>query len=296
MSTAQHVPVLLHETIGELKIQPEAWYVDATFGRGGHTKAILDQGAKVVGLDWDSESIEYGTKNFKEAIEKNSLILIHASFANLRKEIQALTNSEKIAIPRGVLFDFGTSSDQLTSEDRGFSFQGDGPLDMRMDTRKQVRALDILAAASERELTEIFKMLGGEERARHIARAIKKSHEPITTTRQLSTLVERVKGGRRGHLHPATKIFQALRIVVNSELDEISEAVPQAYQLLQNGGSIVTIAFHEGEDRIVKSLFKQWEREDKGVCGQKKPIMPSEEELVQNPRARSARLRSFYVS
>lgn len=295
-TNSEHTPVMAAEALDALHAVPGTWVVDATLGFGGHTKALLNKGVNVIGFDWDKESITYNSEKFASEIEQHKVILIHDTFARLEHHVHALTVSEKISSLSGVLFDFGTSSHQLMSESRGFSFQGDGPLDMRMDTRKQVQAKDILAAASERELRDIFQELGGERHARAIAKAVKRSHEPIVTTGQLTALVESVTGRKRGHLHPATKVFQALRIVVNSELEEISQALPQALSCLKHGGSLVTIAFHEGEDRIVKTLFKQWEREGKGTMEPKKPVFPSEAEVQSNPRARSARLRSFYVT
>lgn len=295
-TSTEHTPVLAAEALEALHAAPGSWVADATLGFGGHTQALLKHGVNVIGFDWDKESITHNSEKFRSEIEQKKVILIHDTFARLEHHIRALMVSEQISTLSGVLFDFGTSSHQLMSESRGFSFQGDGPLDMRMDTRKQVQAKDILAAASERELREIFQVLGGERHARAIARAVKRSHEPIVTTGQLVAVVESVTGRKRGHLHPATKVFQALRIVVNSELEEISQALPQALSCLIHGGSIVTIAFHEGEDRIVKTLFKQWEREGRGTMEPKKPIFPTEDEVQSNPRARSARLRSFYVT
>lgn len=290
MKIEKHRPVLLNETINGLDVQTGKWYLDATFGRGGHTAAILANGGNVIAFDWDAEAINYGKTTFAQELQDKRLILIHSSFGKLKEEIQKLENIENIM---GILFDFGTSTEQLTSGERGFSFLEDGDLDMRMDTRLGVTAKDLLAVLPEKQLAGLFFEFGGEHQAKAIARAIKASRTPITTTKQLAELVEGVKHERRGHLHPATKVFQALRIAVNSELDEISAALPQALDVVAPQGIIATIAFHEGEDRIAKDAFRDWAAANKGEQLTKKPITASETELVENTQARSAKLRLF---
>ncbi len=287
----QHLTVLRTEAVAALQIQPERWYLDATFGGGGHTAAILSQGGKVIAFDWDQQAIADGEEKFATAIKAGKLILIRESFSKVDTEITALLEAQKISPIDGALFDFGTSTEQLTSSDRGFSFEGEGKLDMRMDTRLGVTAADILQAIPEAQLARLFFDYGGETESRKIAKAIKNSPEPIITTGQLSRLIEKVKGGRRGKLHPATKVFQALRIAVNSELEEIEAALPQTLKLLPSKGRIVTIAFHEGEDRLAKRAFKQWEQDNLGQM--LKLITPSTEEVAQNPRSRSAKMRIF---
>lgn len=282
---------MLTEAVAALNIQPHHWYVDATFGRGGHTQAIIKAGGKVIAFDWDSEAIAFGQMRFVRELEEQNLLLIHASFDQLSTELSKLSQSQQH--PAGILFDFGTSTEQLTSADRGFSVHDNGPLDMRMDTRLGVQAKDILAAVPEAQLAQLFIEYGGEEEARKIAKAIKHSREPITTSQQLSELVAKTKRKLSGHLHPATKVFQALRIAVNSELTAIEQALPQALAVLANNGRIVTIAFHDGEDRIAKQAFKAWEAAGTGKQITHKPETPSSEELAHNPRARSAKLRIF---
>lgn len=288
MLNNEHTPVLLTESIEALNIQPGAWYVDGTFGRGGHTKAIIAKGGSVLAFDWDAEAIAAGQLRCTSEIAEGTLILIHEPFSKLHSVVQTYNK-----LIMGILFDFGTSSEQLTSSERGFSVLGTGDLDMRMDTRLGVKAKDLLAVLPEKQLAQLFREFGGEQEANSIARAIKHSPVPITTAAELSALVGKVKRFRGGHLHPATKVFQALRIAVNSELDEITEALKAAKATIAPGGRIVTIAFHEGEDRIAKDMFRDWEAQSFGKQITKKPISPSEVEKTENPRSRSAKLRVF---
>lgn len=286
-----HIPVMTAETLTGLQIKPDQWYADATFGRGGHTRLMLSEQAKVIAFDWDEAAIEYGREAFAQELADNRLLLVRESFSNLERIVKDLQKQGLVEELAGALFDFGTSTNQLMSSERGFSFEGDGPLDMRMDERLGVKASDILQAVPAQQLADMFFRYGGETHSRQIAQAIKKSKEPITTVQQLSTLIEKVKGGRRSRLHPATKVFQALRVVVNSELEEIESALPQALNLLKPGGRLVAIAFHEGEDRIAKTLFKNWDAAGKGTAFDL--ITPSNEEVKDNPRSRSAKLRIF---
>ena len=284
MTDTQHIPVPLVEALEALAVKPNHWYIDATFGRGGHTKAILHRGGRVVAFDWDPEAIAHGQETFTEELAAKKLHLIAESFAQIAQKTPVSPIS-------GILFDFGTSTEQLTSETRGFSFEGDGPLDMRMNPKLGVTAADLLAVVPEKQLADLFRDFGGEKQANSIAKAIKRSPEPIRTTKQLRELVESVSRKRSSRLHPATKVFQALRIAVNSELDQIEQALPQAFELLEPGGKMVTIAFHEGEDRLAKHFMQQLAKENKAVV--KNLITASAEELHRNPRARSAKLREL---
>jgi 16S rRNA (cytosine1402-N4)-methyltransferase len=283
-----HIPVLLAETIHALNIQPNKLYVDGTFGRGGHTAEILKQGGKVIAFDVDQEAITFGQEKFAQEIQAGQLRLVRENFDRL----QQILGETQVT---GILFDFGTSSDQLKGQNRGFSFEGDAELDMRMDDRLGVKAKDLLAILPEKQLAQLFIELGGEHEARAIAKAIahQRQAKPIQTTQELANLISKVKRERTSHLHPATKVFQALRIAVNSELDAIHSALPQALRVLEANGRIVTISFHEGEDRIVKQQFKEWEKDGQGVNVTKDIITAGEEELQRNPRARSAKLRIF---
>lgn len=292
MTTALHQPVMVEEALTSLEVKSGEWYLDGTFGRGGHTRQILKRGGNVIALDHDQTAIEYGQEQFKQEITKGQLILIRENFNKLK---QVLTQHAVEKPISGMLFDFGTSVDQLKDEQRGFSFESDSELDMRMDERLGVKAKDLLALLNQKQLEDLFRNEGGEEESRSIATAIVKQRqsEQITTTFELRELIERVKKRRVGHLNPATKVFQALRIAVNSEMENIQELLPQAFELLEPHGRLVTISFHEGEDRIVKTVFKKWEEKQKGHSVYKKPLQPTEEEMKQNPRARSAKLRAF---
>ncbi len=298
-SKALHQPVMLTEAIDHLNVQSDAWYVDATFGRGGHTQAILDKQAKVIALDVDREAIAYGQEQFETEIESKRLILIKANFAQLEETINGLREKHShLTAINGVLFDFGTSLDQVRASHRGFSFeQPQAPLDMRMDEKLGVTAADLLNILSVKQLTQLFREYGGEHQAKKIAQAIdryrgKERENPIKTAGELVKIVKQVKS-RRSHLHPATKVFQALRIAVNDELGSIEAALPQALEITAPEGRIVTISFHAGEDRLAKHTFKDWQQQEKGEILTSKPLTPAEEEVKRNPSARSAKLRAF---
>lgn len=297
--TITHVPVMLEEAVTGLNVRPQHWYVDATFGRGGHTRAILDRGGKVVGFDFDQETIDRARRRFSEELELNTLVLVRENFDTLTETLARLTREEAVETPVwGVLFDFGTSTDQLMAPDRGLSFESaEATLDMRLDTRLGVKAVDLLKILPAKQLTSLFQELGGEEYAKRIAGAIIKTREKnptqLETVGGLVSLIMAHKPRRAGHLHPATKIFQALRIAVNDELDNLQRALPQALSVLAPAGRLVTIAFHEGEDRPVKQAFTQWEEQGLGRRITKKALKPTEAERTANPRSRSAKLRVF---
>jgi 16S rRNA (cytosine1402-N4)-methyltransferase len=292
-----HQAVLLTEAVAGLNVHPDEWYLDGTFGRGGHTREILNQGGNVLALDFDQEAIEAGQQAFSKEISDKRLILVRENFAKLYKVVTQAQEEGQIGPLMGVLFDFGTSADQLTNEERGFSFNGgEGVLDMRMDNRLGVTARDLLGVLPAKQLAELFVEYGGERFARPIANAIvayRQEHGPISTTGQLVTLIMQNKKGPRGHLHPATQVFQALRIAVNDELTNIKQGLEEALRVVRPGGRVVTIAFHEGEDRIAKHFLLDWDRKQLGTVMTKKPIEPSAAELEENPRARSAKLRIF---
>ncbi len=301
MSTKQalHQPVMKQEVIELLQVQPEKWYIDATFGRGGHTQEILEHQGKVLAIDQDKEAIEFAQRKFADFIERGQLVLAHQNFAQLNQALSLLPAGQAETAPiTGIIFDFGTSQDQIRAPSRGFSFdQPDDPLDMRMNQDLGVTAADLLMVLSKKQLSQLFREYGGETHSNQIAAAIdryrgKDHSRQVNTVGELLGIIDQVKE-RRSHLHPATKIFQALRIAVNSELDAIKEALPQALKVLEPQGRIVTIAFHQGEDVIVKHLFKEWEEKKLGKNIYKKPVQPSAEEKTNNPSARSAKLRAF---
>lgn len=288
-----HQSVLKSEAVTALEVQSGSWYIDATFGRGGHTRQILAAGGRVLALDCDQAAITYGQDQFADQVAQQQLILVHQNFDQLTSSWRHHQVSPATTVA-GVLFDFGVSSPQLDTAERGFSFRQDGPLDMRMDQRLGVQAKDLLMVLSEKQLAELFWQAGGELHSRKIAKMIvqQRQRRPFTRTLELAAAIAKISP-RSGHLHPATKVFQALRIAVNSELDSIHQALPQAYQLLALNGRLVTISFHEGEDRIVKQAFRDWVNQGKGQLIERKALTPSVQELTHNPRARSAKLRIF---
>lgn len=290
-----HQPVLLKEAIDLLDPQQGLWYLDGTFGRGGHTAEIMARGANVVALDYDEQAIAAGKLRFEQEITGGRLLLVRENFAGFVAVWPKLPpQAKKLS---GALFDFGTSIEQLRYDQRGLSFSNpDAPLDMRLDDRLGVTAADLLMVLSEKQLAQLFFEAGGEMRAKAIARAIvqlRKRGTKLETTGDLIQVILKTSPHRQGHLHPATKVFQALRIAVNDELSNISDGLPLIFAELQPGSRLVTIAFHEGEDRIVKQLFKQWEISGSGNLITKKPITPSEQEINNNSRSRSAKLRAL---
>ena len=288
-----HSTVLLNEGIDALEIQ-DAWYLDCTLGDGGHSLEIIKKGGKVIGVDQDPQALERVRKRFEqEGIDKSKFKLILGNFRDLENLIkQRDTDEFKV---NGVIFDLGVSSLQLESSERGFSFMKDGPLDMRMDPTLGVRALDLINTGGRKELYELFKNLGEEKYSWTLANSIVSARQvmPITTTRQLVAVIEQSARGRRGEIHPATRVFQALRIAVNDELGAIEEGLDQVVKLVEKNGRIIVISFHSLEDRIVKNKFKSWEKEGLGQILTKKPQMASESELNANPKSRSAKMRIF---
>jgi 16S rRNA (cytosine1402-N4)-methyltransferase len=288
-----HQPVLLREAIAFLEPAEDKTILDATFGRGGHSAHLLAAGASVIALDVDAAAIEHGLEEFAEEIESGQLTLVRSNFDRLTK-IVAEHAPDKLD---GVLFDFGTSMDQLKNPQRGFSFEREAFLDMRMDERLGVTAFDLLNALSEKQLQRIFSEYGGEEESRTVAKAIgrhKDKHgQPPKLTTELAELISRAKRHHPDRIHPATKVFQALRIAVNTELDSIEAALPQAKASLKPGGVLVTIAFHEGEDRPAKHLMRDWEQAGDGETLTDGVVTATEEELHYNPAARSAKLRAW---
>lgn len=282
-----HQSVLLKEAIGALNIKKGEWFLDCTLGDGGHSKEILKEGGKVVGIDVDPQALKRAESRLEGAV------LIQGNFRDIKNLLlQTELKSQRFA---GVIFDLGVSSLQLETPERGFSFAKLGPLDMRMDPNLQVRALDLVNALSRKELYELFYRLGEEKHSRYLADAVVRAREikPFETTAQLAEVAVRVIGRSKDKIHPATRVFQALRIVVNDELAAIEEGLDQVKDLIEKNGRIVVISFHSLEDRIVKNTFKKWQFEEVGEIITKKPIEPSEEEIRKNPRSRSAKMRVF---
>lgn len=304
MNGFQHLTVLCEETVDAVLGDRQGCYVDATFGRGGHTRRLLAElgpKARVIGFDKDPQAIAAG-----EALAGADarFSIVHDSFATLAAQIEARGLTGRIT---GILADLGVSSPQLDDAERGFSFMNDGPLDMRMDPTRGRSAADWLAAIAEEELADVFKTYGEERFARRIARALvaARVREPITRTKQLADLIAAAHPAWEKHKHPATRCFQAIRIVVNRELGDLEDFLRQSLAVLAPGGKLAVISFHSLEDRIVKQFIQREAKGDDFPPGlpvtwqQLKPqlkklgkaIEPSDVEVSGNPRARSARLR-----
>lgn len=283
-----HIPILTEEILSLLKPIDGKTIIDATLGGGGHTKAIIEKGAKVIGIDQDPEAITYTGSRMD--IDQSKLTLIEGNFGNL-KNLMAQNAIESVD---GILFDLGVSSHQIDSVERGFSFQNSAPLDMRMAPHLTVTAKDLINGLGKNELYELFTKYAQEQLARPIAQAIVSARriKIIETTTELAQIVEKVYGRRKSHLHPATKVFQALRIAINDELNTLKSVLPQACRLLNKDGMLVIISFHEGEDRIAKRFTKSLD-EKKWEILTPKPIIPSNQEKSENPRSRSAKLRAI---
>jgi 16S rRNA (cytosine1402-N4)-methyltransferase len=278
-----HYPVLLAETLEYLAVKPDGRYLDCTAGLGGHTKAIaglLTAGGRLCSNDRDAESLEMAKGNASE-------------FAD-RIDFQCGQFSElSLAELDGLVADLGVSRFQLTGPQRGFSFQSEGPLDMRMDQSRGMTAADLVNHSAEKAIADWIFQFGEERRARKIARAIVRAR-PIRSTLHLAGVVERAVP-RTGPIHPATRTFQALRIVVNREMEEIDSLLEAAPRMVRPGGRIVIISFHSLEDRKVKESFRELARSGRGAILTKKPIVPSEREVRENPASRSAKLRALEI-
>ena len=311
---SQHIPVMVDEVLRYLQPRSGRYYIDATLGGGGHTAAILEHSAphgRVLGLDADPQALERARVRLGDAIEAGRLVLVHSNFAELERVIDEL----HVPPAQGILLDLGFSSDQMADPQRGFSFSAEGPLDMRLDPTLPVSAADIVNTAAEEELAEIFWKYGEERRSRQIARRIvqKRARQPLTHTTQLATLVAAGVPYRAGAIHPATRVFQALRIAVNHELERLEAVLPQLLDTLSTpqddeaGGRMVIISFHSLEDRIVKEFMRREARDcicpphtPVCICGHKArirlltrgPVTADEQEVILNPRARSAKLRA----
>jgi len=286
----RHVPVLLGETIDSLKLKPGNIVVDCTLGDGGHSEEIIKKiqpNGVLVGIDADIESLERAKDFLTDyKIEK---IFINDNFSNL-DEILKNNNLEKVD---GILMDFGWSTPQFADRNRGFSFQTDEELDMRYDSQNQeLTAKDIINKYSEDDLAEIFRKYGDEKNSKKIAKVIveKRKAKEISKTSELVEIILTINKKGKEKIHPATRVFQALRIEINNELGVIKEVLPKAVDALNSNGRLAVITFHSLEDAIVKHYFKSQSHKTINIIN-KKPITCSQEELKNNPRARSAKLR-----
>ncbi len=292
-SELYHKAVMIKEVIQYLQIKPHGIYVDATFGGGGHTQAILEQNntCTVIALDWDIVALE---KN-GELLKKKFQDRIHLVWGNFARIDALVKKKSGITEVDGILVDFGTSQYQIHQRS-GFSFAQDTFLDMRMSSSHlQETAADVINRHSEKELADIFWSLGEEYQARKIAREIVRVRfkKKITTTRQLVQIIEKILFRGKRKIHPATKVFQALRIYVNKELENIQSFLPAAVRLLKPRGRLVCISFHSLEDRIVKYFFREQSQDQNSLLQvvTKRVIRASPEEIRENPSSRSARLR-----
>lgn len=349
----QHVPVMLEEVLKYLQPRSGGHYIDGTLGGGGHTEAILERSApdgRVLGIDTDVQALARVRERLSDLVNNGRLVLVHGNFA----ELSRIVHEAGFASVNGVLLDLGFSSDQVEDPQRGFSFSADGPLDMRLDQSQTETAADIVNNASEQELADIFWRYGEETRSRQVARRIvrERARGPITRTGQLAAIAAAGVPYKGGAIHPATRVFQALRIAVNHELDRLETVLPQIVDVLSannvvapskgvrslsanivvgpahpgddeafegarsenvirgGAGRMVVIAFHSLEDRLVKEYMR---REAKDcicpphvpvcVCGHKarlriltpKPVTATSQEVMANPRARSAKLRAAEI-
>lgn len=302
----EHLPVMFAEALQQLAIKKDGIYLDCTFGRGGHSQGILNllgESGRLLALDrdWAACDSDYA----RELLKDERFTLKHSRFS----ELQSIAEHEGLAgNVDGILIDLGVSSPQLDDAERGFSFLRDGPLDMRMDATTGVSAASWLASVDEKELVRVLFDYGEERFARRIARAVidKRAQSPITTTKQLAGLIEDAVPVREKHKHPATRSFQAIRIEINKELDELKNVLAQSVQILKPGGRLVVISFHSLEDRIVKRFFRaeSGAKYDPGKLPIKevdiargalktigKAIKAGADEIAQNARARSAVMR-----
>jgi 16S rRNA (cytosine1402-N4)-methyltransferase len=296
---AGHVPVLLKEAIDFLAVRRGGTYIDATVGLGGHSLEIarrLGAPGHLIGFDKDPKALEIAkgvvgrtSHAAREAAEGGPKIeLIHGSFAVLADDVRRTTHDGV----DGILADLGVSSLQFSDPTRGFSFQAEGPLDMRMNPMSEPTAEQVVNQFDERELADLIYEFGEERRSRRIARAIVRSR-PILTTAELAAVISAAaRSMKHERIHPATRTFQALRIFVNRELDDLRKLMQAAPQLLKTGGRLVVISFHSLEDRIVKDAMRDGAKLGQYKLLTKKPVTPSEEEIASNPRARSAKLRA----
>lgn len=304
--TGCHTPVMVEAVLTWLAVRPGGVYVDGTVGGGGHASAILAalQGrGRLIGMDKDRAAIARSAERL--AAWRDQVVLVHGNYADMRR----ILSEQGVNEVDGVLLDLGLSSDQLADPSRGFSFSSSGPLDMRMDTSQPMTAADMLASLSEDELADVLRRYGDEPDARRIAHSIVKERNRrlITRTEQVVEIIARAKRRRSRSLHPATQTFQALRIAVNRELENLEKGLEAGLSVLRSGGRMVVISFHSLEDRIVKQTFLahagKWESLPQGGrirqgrdpavrLLMRKPVRPTADEVVRNPRARSALLRA----
>lgn len=293
MMNYYHKSVLLEESIEALNVESGNKYIDATFGGGGHASLILKNGGFVLGIDQDQDAITAASEKYADEIKKVILTLARGNFRRIDEFAKSFGKVN------GIIFDLGLSSHQIDNPSRGFSYIKSGPLDMRMDQGLGVKASDLVNALGKQELVELFRNYGEETNANKIADMIIKRRKitPFQTTDDLTLTLATVYGFRTindfARATAGKRVFQALRIAINDEIGSIEESLPKALSLLESGGRIVVITFHSLEDRIVKKMFLMFEDKGYGRVITKKPILPTEEEIIENGRSKSAKLRIF---
>ena len=294
MHSKNHYPVMLNEVMemfAQANLKKPENYLDGTFGRGGHAEAVAEKfpDLDIYALDKDKEAVDYAGKQWEQKSKGKKFFIEQASFASLDSVIEKSNWPQKYDM---ILLDLGVSSPQLDQGSRGFSFYHQGPLDMRMDQRSPLTAEEIINYWSEEQLVDIFKDYGEVFKPYNVVKSIMRERKKstISSTQDLSSLIERSVGWRKKGKHPATQYFMALRLVVNRELEDLKEGLQTLMKRLVPGGRLVVITFHSLEDRIVKHVFKN---SDLGAPVHKKVIKPTREEEVENKRSRSAKLRGF---
>ncbi len=304
----KHITVLLNEAVDLLVQDPDGFYVDGTFGRGGHTALVLDrlsEGGRVMGIDKDPQAIAHSKERFGD---EPRFSIAHGSFAEME---QFVTDAGMMGKVDGVLLDLGVSSPQLDDPDRGFSFSNDGPLDMRMNTAVGESAAEWLAHAEEKEIADVIYLYGEERFSRRMAKAIvaERAESPIVTTGRLAKIIAEANPAWEKGKHPATRAFQGIRIHINRELEDLERCLDQALEVLAEGGRLVVISFHSLEDRIVKRFIRKYVKGDEHLPpgipvtqdmlnqrlkGLGKAVKAGKQEVSDNPRARSAVMRAAY--
>jgi 16S rRNA (cytosine1402-N4)-methyltransferase len=289
-----HIPVLLKETLDSLNIDPNGFYVDCTLGDGGHSIEILKRLSKkglLLSIDFDQNAIDFVKEYYKdELLERDNWIIKKGNFKDIQDHTEDIDRK-----PNGILMDLGISSRQIEkSKGRGFSYiEEDEPLDMRMDNTLNVTAKDLLIVLSEKELIKIFKKYGEEKYSRSIAKEIKKNISDINTVGDLTRLIYKVTPAVNSNKNPSRRVFQALRIVVNDELNNLKVALDRSFEILKKSGRISVISFHSLEDRIIKNYFLEKQGSGEGEMLFKSHIAPTDDEKKQNPRSASAKLRTI---
>ena len=289
----KHIPVLAKEVIEILNPKPGENYIDCTFGFGGHAQIILektDPKGKLLGIEWDEQVYKDSASKFKNL--KQRLILVNDNYANLKK----IVDKQKFSKVDGIILDVGISSWDIDESEKGFSFRKDEKLDMRFNTKNDITAKGIINNWNQEDLEKIFKYFGEERFYRQIARRIiqERDNKPITTTGQLTDIIARsIPGFAKRSPNFPSRIFQALRIAVNGELDNLSKVLPQAVELLKKDGELIVISFHSLEDRIVKNYFKELKANNTVQILTKKPLIATDQEIQNNPRSKPAKLRAI---